>query len=59
CGATLSRQEHLTRHVRSHTDDRPFACGVCGHSHAACAGGSLRGGTRSSGTKRAIRGAER
>lgn len=32
CGAVFSRAEHLTRHKRSHTNERPFACSDCGKS---------------------------
>ena len=32
CGAVFSRAEHLTRHRRSHTNERPFVCSDCGKS---------------------------
>lgn len=32
CGAVFSRAEHLTRHRRSHTNERPFVCSECGKS---------------------------
>ncbi|PLB50823.1 hypothetical protein P170DRAFT_455226 [Aspergillus steynii IBT 23096] len=31
CSRTFSRAEHLHRHARTHTGERPFKCG-CGHS---------------------------
>lgn len=34
CDATFSRQEHLIRHTRSHTRERPFQCLVCGKGFA-------------------------
>ncbi|EHK42435.1 hypothetical protein TRIATDRAFT_10744, partial [Trichoderma atroviride IMI 206040] len=34
CDATFSRQEHLARHTRSHTRERPFKCLVCGKGFA-------------------------
>ncbi|KAL1897420.1 hypothetical protein Sste5346_004156 [Sporothrix stenoceras] len=30
CSQTFSKQEHLARHVRSHTHEKPFACRICG-----------------------------
>ncbi|KAK0371610.1 hypothetical protein CLIM01_11036 [Colletotrichum limetticola] len=32
CGSTFGRQEHLTRHKRSHTREKPFSCSACGKS---------------------------
>lgn len=29
CTRAFSRQEHLTRHERSHTNERPYECGIC------------------------------
>ncbi|CEL01368.1 hypothetical protein ASPCAL00952 [Aspergillus calidoustus] len=30
CNKTFSKAEHLTRHLRSHTKERPYACSICG-----------------------------
>jgi len=30
CDMRFKRQEHLRRHERTHTDERPFLCDVCG-----------------------------
>ncbi|EHK20216.1 uncharacterized protein TRIVIDRAFT_193174 [Trichoderma virens Gv29-8] len=30
CDATFSRQEHLDRHTKSHTREKPFKCLICG-----------------------------
>lgn len=34
CGSTYSRLDHLTRHIRSHTKERPFPCEHCGKAFA-------------------------
>jgi hypothetical protein len=33
CGQSFSKAEHLDRHVRSHTKERPFACTLCAKSY--------------------------
>ncbi|KAL2821311.1 fungal-specific transcription factor domain-containing protein [Aspergillus cavernicola] len=30
CNRTFSKAEHLTRHLRSHTKERPYECSICG-----------------------------
>ncbi|PLB49967.1 hypothetical protein P170DRAFT_508237 [Aspergillus steynii IBT 23096] len=30
CSQTFKKAEHLARHIRSHTKERPFTCDVCG-----------------------------
>ena len=37
CGKALSRSGHLTRHIRNHSGDRPYACTTCGQvlSHSS------------------------
>ncbi|KAK0388003.1 hypothetical protein NLU13_4247 [Sarocladium strictum] len=32
CGASFSRREHLQRHMRSHTNERPYTCSQCGNA---------------------------
>lgn len=34
CGRAFSRKDHLTRHLLSHSSERPFACTVCGKAFA-------------------------
>ena len=34
CNSTFRRPEHLRRHLRSHTDDKPFICPTCGKGFA-------------------------
>ncbi|ODQ80139.1 hypothetical protein BABINDRAFT_22770, partial [Babjeviella inositovora NRRL Y-12698] len=29
CTRAFARQEHLKRHERSHTREKPFDCGIC------------------------------
>jgi hypothetical protein len=29
CGNSFSKAEHLSRHIRSHTKEKPFACTIC------------------------------
>jgi len=29
CGRLFKRLEHLKRHVRTHTQERPYVCGIC------------------------------
>ena len=33
CGQSFSKTEHLDRHVRSHTREKPFACTVCSKAY--------------------------
>jgi hypothetical protein len=33
CGQSFSKAEHLDRHVRSHTKEKPFACTLCVKSY--------------------------
>ena len=30
CGAAFRRKDHLTRHIRSHNDERPYPCPIDG-----------------------------
>lgn len=32
CNMTFTRSEHLARHTRKHTGERPYNCGVCGRN---------------------------
>lgn len=34
CSQTFKKAEHLARHIRSHTKERPFTCDVCGKFYA-------------------------
>ncbi|KAH7348902.1 hypothetical protein BKA65DRAFT_397962 [Rhexocercosporidium sp. MPI-PUGE-AT-0058] len=34
CARSFTRAEHLQRHVRSHTKEKPFKCGACGKGYA-------------------------
>ncbi|KAK4079012.1 transcriptional regulator family: Fungal Specific TF and C2H2 zinc finger [Trichoderma harzianum] len=34
CDASFSRQEHLVRHIKSHTREKPFKCLICGKGFA-------------------------
>lgn len=34
CKKTFSKAEHLTRHLRSHTKERPYECSVCGRLYS-------------------------
>ncbi|PMD40288.1 hypothetical protein L207DRAFT_427440 [Hyaloscypha variabilis F] len=33
CFKTFSKAEHLSRHERSHTKERPYQCSDCGKSY--------------------------
>ena len=30
CGKMFSGNRHLQRHIRKHTEDKPYTCDVCG-----------------------------
>ncbi|KAH6660540.1 fungal-specific transcription factor domain-containing protein [Truncatella angustata] len=34
CGQVFSKAEHLARHIRSHTKERPFQCSLCGKAYS-------------------------
>ena len=34
CQQAFAKLEHLRRHIRRHTKERPFVCAVCGKSYA-------------------------
>ncbi|KAF1984854.1 hypothetical protein K402DRAFT_380150 [Aulographum hederae CBS 113979] len=34
CQRRYTRVDHLARHVRAHTREKPFSCGVCGKHFA-------------------------
>ncbi|KAJ5688961.1 hypothetical protein N7462_003353 [Penicillium macrosclerotiorum] len=34
CNKTFSKKEHLTRHIRGHTKERPFQCSICGRLYS-------------------------
>ncbi|KAE8414346.1 fungal-specific transcription factor domain-containing protein [Aspergillus pseudocaelatus] len=36
CRRQFSRGEHLTRHLRSHANERPYQCGSCGKAFNRC-----------------------
>ena len=33
CGNEFAKAEHLARHIRSHTKERPFSCSICGKTY--------------------------
>ncbi|EXJ87697.1 hypothetical protein A1O1_04622 [Capronia coronata CBS 617.96] len=33
CGRTFAKNDHLERHIRSHTKEKPFKCTICGRKY--------------------------
>ncbi|KAL2408443.1 hypothetical protein ABEF93_003413 [Exophiala dermatitidis] len=33
CGRTFAKTDHLERHIRSHTKEKPFKCAICGRKY--------------------------